>query len=171
MNKLGNTIRAAVKEKQTVARDGTAVLDLIDGVKFLETKNVMTKNGVTTELFKNYQVDIKHMIHVVFRPGGIAAWNLHMEQTDHIFATMGTLRVVLYDDRIESPTHGKLNNLILSPQRPALLVIPPRVWHGVQNLEAKESGFINFFDNAFSHEDPDNWRLPFDSDSIPYRFK
>jgi dTDP-4-dehydrorhamnose 3,5-epimerase len=130
----------------------------------------MTKNGVTTEIFKDYEIDIKHMIHVVFRPRGLAAWNLHMKQTDHIYATIGNLRVVLYDDRVDSPTFGKLNIFILSPLRPALLVIPPRIWHGVQNVTDGESGFLNFFDYKYSHEDPDVWRLPPHSELIPYRF-
>jgi dTDP-4-dehydrorhamnose 3,5-epimerase len=168
--RLGNTIQFATKDPQTVSADGTPILDLVDGVQFLESKNVMTRNGVTTELFKNYVVDIRHMIHVALRPGGLAAWHLHMKQTDHVFATFGNLRVVVYDDRTDSVTHGKLNVFYLSPSRPALLVIPPGLWHGIQNIDGNESGFINFFDERFCHEDPDSWRLPSDTERIPYRF-
>lgn len=171
MIRIGNTLSAAVKEVQTVAPDGGLILDLIDGVRFLETNNIVTRNGITTELHRCSEFNVQHMIHVVFRPNAIAAWNLHMSQTDHLFATMGTLRVVLFDDRLDSSSRGKLNVIYLTPKRPALLVIPPGVWHGVQNIEAGESGFLNFFDNAYSHDDPDNWRLPFDSDVIPYKFK
>jgi dTDP-4-dehydrorhamnose 3,5-epimerase len=54
--------------------------------------------------------------------------------------------------------------------RPQLLVVPPSVWHGVQNLSTDVSAFVNFFDREYDYEDPDDWRLPPDTAEIPYRF-
>jgi dTDP-4-dehydrorhamnose 3,5-epimerase len=110
------------------------------------------------------------MIHVDFRPGALSAWHMHRNQTDHIFVVAGTIKVVLFDDREESATRGNLEIYHLSPLRPTLLVVPPEVWHGLQNLEAGHSSFVNFFDRRYEHDDPDEWRLPPDTDEIPYRF-
>ncbi len=78
--------------------------------------------------------------------------------------------MVLYDDRETSPTRGLVNVFNLGASRPSLLLIPPNVWHGVQNMSNEVSSIINFFDRQFCYEDPDDWRLPVDTPEIPYTF-
>jgi dTDP-4-dehydrorhamnose 3,5-epimerase len=143
-------------------------------VQIKATNNIITRNSVTTEVFRKEwgtgPTQIEHMIHVCLRPGAISAWHCHTLQTDHLFVTDGSIRLVLYDDREQSPSYRKLNLLLLSRLDPRLVVIPPGIWHGLQNLELVASSFINFFDREYCYEDPDEWRLPWDSDEIPYRF-
>lgn len=162
------------KDAQTVAADGRVLRELIDGVQLHEMANIVTRNGITTEVVRpDWEVgrlSIAHMIHVTLRAHAISAWHCHHLQTDRIFVTDGALRVVLFDDRETSPTKGRLDVLHLSRMRPTTLLIPPFVWHGIQNLEHQTSGFINFFDRAYNYENPDEWRLPEDTDAIPYRF-
>ena len=43
--------------------------------------------------------------------------------------------------------------------------------HGVQTLGAEPACFVNSFDHAYDYDDPDEWRLPFDTEEIPYRFR
>ena len=44
---------------------------------------------------------------------------------------VGQLKIVLYDDRPESPTRGRIMEVLLGrPDNYALLQIPPRVWYG-----------------------------------------
>ena len=52
---------------------------------------------------------------------------------DRLFVSQGLLRVVLYDARPGSETFGQVDELTIGTVRPALVVIPPKVWHGVQN--------------------------------------
>jgi len=150
-----------------VVRDG------IDGVQAREVKHVVTANGHTTELFRAdwglVENEVLAMIHVTLRPTAVSAWHMHKIKTDHLFVVAGTLRLVLYDDREDSPTRGKLDVLNLSAMRPTLTVIPPGIWHGIQAF-AEPASFVNFFDQAYDYSDPDDWRLPPDSDEIPFRF-
>jgi dTDP-4-dehydrorhamnose 3,5-epimerase len=163
-----------IKAVQTVAADGSLMRDLIDGVQIHEMSNIITRNGVTTELVRPEweigRVAIEHMIHVELRAAAVSAWHFHRFQTDRIFVTQGALRIVLFDDREGSPTRGKVDVLHLSRMRPATLLIPPFVWHGIQNVENQPSCFVNFFDRAYCYEDPDEWQLPVETDAIPYRF-
>lgn len=162
------------KDAQTATADGRALRDLIDGVQLHEMSNIITRNGITTEVVRPDwdigRLAIKHMIHVTLRAHAISAWHCHHHQTDRIFVTDGALRIVLFDGRDTSPTKGRINVLHLSRMRPTTLLIPPFVWHGIQNLEHHPSGFINCFDRAYCYENPDEWRLPEDTDAIPYRF-
>ena len=51
-----------------------------------------------------------------------------------------------------------------------LLIIPPGVWHGLQNVGNSEALVLNFPTRAYNYEDPDHYRLPFDTAEIPYRW-
>jgi len=162
------------KDPAHIDANWAKTLDLIDGVRLHEVRNVVTFNGVTTEVHRaDWNVaggDIVHIVHVALRPGVVSAWHMHRHQTDHVFCVSGTLKVVLYDDREGSRTRGKVDELVVSPYRPTLLVIPPGLWHGVVNIAGERSCFVNYFDRAYDYADPDEWRLPPDSEQIPYRF-
>lgn len=150
-------------------------LDLIDGVRFKEIRNIVTKNGVTTELYRpDWNIaggDIKHMIRVSLRAHAVSAWHMHEIQTDHIIVLHGLVKMVLFDDRPQSKTRGKVNQFNISPMRPRLTVIPPGVWHGLQNMDTPECTFINFFDKPYEYDNPDEWRLPWNTDKIPYKWE
>jgi dTDP-4-dehydrorhamnose 3,5-epimerase len=164
---------SARKDPHHITPEWELVGEHIDGVAVREVKHVVTRNGLTTEVFrKDWELtrEVMHVVHVLLRPETISAWHKHEHQTDHVFVVGGMLRIVLYDDRDGSPTHGKVDVFNVSHARPMLLVIPPGVWHGIQNVWHEPSMFVNYFDRAYSYEDPDEWRLPQDSDEIPYRF-
>lgn len=148
--------------------------DLIDGVACREVRNIVTANGVTTELYRSdwgfVDGTVEQAIHVALRGGAISAWHQHRERWDYLFVVTGHLRVVLFDPREGSSTRGQVDVFHLSPQRPMLTAVPPFVWHGVQNLSTGSSSFVNFFDKPYDYDDPDEWRLPADAPEIPYRF-
>jgi dTDP-4-dehydrorhamnose 3,5-epimerase len=165
---------AGIKDDPHVTPEWQVLRDGIAGVKLREVKNLVTRNGVTTELFRTDwgigEGTVEQIIHVTLRPGALSAWHMHRRKTDHVFAVSGTVKVVLYDGREGSPTSGRVEVFHLTPLRPTLLVVPPEVWHGLQNVEAASSSFINIFDQSYDYEDPDEWRLPPDTEEIPYRF-
>jgi dTDP-4-dehydrorhamnose 3,5-epimerase len=164
---------SARKDRHHITADWELVGDRIDGVAVREVKHVVTRNGLTTEVFrKDWGItpEVMHVVHVMLRPGVVSAWHKHEHQTDHVFVVGGMLRVVLYDDRDGSPTNGRVDVFNVSQARPTLLVIPPGVWHGVHNVWHEPSMFVNYFDREYRYEDPDEWRLPQDTDEIPYRF-
>jgi dTDP-4-dehydrorhamnose 3,5-epimerase len=166
---------AAVKDQAHVSPSFDVKRDdLLDGVRTFEVKNIVTRNGFTTEVFRPdwgvAELPIQHVIHVSLHPQVVSAWHQHRIQTDHIFVVSGALRVVLYDGRDDSPTHGGVNVFNVSNVRPTLLVVPPGVWHGVKNIGEGMTNFVNYFDRPYNYEDPDEWRLPRDTPEIPYSF-
>ncbi len=167
-------IKGAEKAKQSVTPEWEPVGELIDGVRTREVKNVLSNNAVTTEVFREdwnaTGKEVKHIIHVSFQPRAVSAWHCHENQTDAVFVTRGFIKMVLYDDREKSPTRGLVNVFNLGASRPRLLLIPPNVWHGVQNMSNEISSIIDFFDRQFCYEDPDDWLLPVDTPEIPYTF-
>lgn len=161
------------KDTAHISPTGVLTRTLIDGSVVRESHHIVTANGITTEFHREdwgILGTVRHAIHVALRPGALSAWHRHHRKTDHLMPIGGHLRVVLYDGRAGSPTHGQLDVHHLAGVRPQLLVIPPDVWHGVQNLGAEPACFVNYFDIAYDHADPDEFRLPADSPEIPYRF-
>lgn len=146
----------------------------IHGVRTRDVRNVVTANGITTELFRAdwgiVEGAVRQTIHVALRGRAVSAWHQHRHRWDFLFVVGGHMRVVLFDPREGSPTRGQVDVFHLSPARPTLLAVPPWIWHGVQNLSTDVSCFVNMFDREYDYADPDEWRLPPDSDEVPYRF-
>jgi dTDP-4-dehydrorhamnose 3,5-epimerase len=91
----------ATKDNQSVTRDGAILRELIDGVVVHEMRNIVTQNGLATEIFRNDwpsgQSPVAQAIFVTLRAQTISGWHMHERQLDRIFVADGALRMVLYD--------------------------------------------------------------------------
>ena len=171
-----NDALGARKDPASITSDWNWLQNAIEGVRVQEVKNVVKSNGdVLCEIFRrDWLLDegvVDQVFQSVINPGNISAWHVHQHTTDRLFVSQGLLRIVLYDAREASPTHERLSEYRFGAVRPALLVIPPGVWHGVQNISDAPALLLNLVDSAYSYEDPDHWRLPLDTEKIPYRFE
>lgn len=164
----------AAKDVQTItARWKPSEQRLIDGVRVKEIANVPKSNGYLTEMFReewNLGPRVDQVFQVVLFPGAISAWHAHALTIDRLFASVGLFHIVLYDSREGSPTKGHVNQFRFGTVRAALVLVPPRVWHGVKNIGDAPGVLMNLPDRAYSYEDPDHWRVPPDSPEIPFRF-
>lgn len=168
-------LEGTVKDRQSITSDWEFTNQtMITGVVLREVKNVIKGNGALTEIFRrDWEMDdlpVDQVFQVTLSPGGISAWHTHEVTTDRLFVNHGVIRIMLYDAREDSPTYGVLNEFKLGTMRPGLVVVPPKVWHGVQNLSESPSLLLNLVDRAYRYEDPDHWRLPQDTSLIPYKF-
>lgn len=163
-----------IKDRQSTDAAWSMPSLQIQGLHFHETKNVLTEKAVIREGYRKdwglHEHEIRHMISVTGWPGEVLGWHKHLIQTDHIFVVHGTFQGVLYDDRDDSPTRGAIAQMRLSDLRPGVLVIPPGIWHAFRNLTPEPAILINYFDREYDYEDPDEYKLPLDTDLIPYRF-
>ena len=170
------TLNGVSQDEQSITKDWQLVnQDLIDGVVAREVVNVQRSFGYLTEIFRgDWGLDdfgVDQVFQSVLEAGCVTAWHAHALTTDRIFVNWGRMRIVLYDGREGSPTKGMLNQFIFGATRPAMLIILPRVWHGVQALSQNSpSALLNVVDHAYNYEQPDHYRLPEDTDQIPYQF-
>lgn len=168
-------LQNAKKDEQSITSDWYPFQDLIEGVQVKEVKNVITKSGgILTEVFRRDWdfggTHVDQIFHRVIEKGGISGWHMHVFTTDRLFIVSGLIKIVLYDARKGSESFGRINEFCFGPVRPALVIIPPGIWHAVQNLNGGTSSLLNAPDKAYDYEDPDHWRLPIDTQSIPYKF-
>jgi dTDP-4-dehydrorhamnose 3,5-epimerase len=168
-------INGATKDPQTITGDWTRTdVTPIDGVRVREVKNVPKSSGALTEIYRaDWQLDDKpvaQVFQVILLPGQVSAWHAHAHTTDRLFVSGGVVQIVLFDKRAESPTFGLVNEFRFGDIRPALIVIPPRVWHGVRNIGSNPAVIVNLVDQAYRYEAPDHWRVPADSAEVPFSF-
>lgn len=175
MNADEGFLPGAQQDRQSVTLDWQPLQPLIEGVRVREVKHVPKNNGVLTEVWRaDWALDDLPVIQVfqnLLQPGGISGWHVHQFTSDRIFVNSGLMKLVLYDARAASPSFGRINEFRLGDVRPGLVLVPPGVWHAVQNLAPEPSRLLNLVDRAYAYEDPDHWRLPLDTPRIPYRFQ
>ena len=149
------------------------VPDAIEGVRLVRLERHADNRGHLTVLLSELPRPIEPIVHVYqvhAEAGSIRAWVYHKRQWDRLAFTMGAVRVVLFDLRPGSPTHGRLNVLEVGEANPAQLDIPPGVVHGIQNVGPTATTFVNMPTRAYDPAQPDKSRLPVDHPGIPYRF-
>ncbi len=107
-------------------------------------------------------------VHVVTTlPGVIRAWFQHVHQTDQLAPVVGLTRLGLIDDRADSPTRGAVMDLLLDSETPAIVRIPPLVWHGFTPVGGLPSIVVQHDNRAFVHAAPDEFKLPPDAPPQP----
>jgi dTDP-4-dehydrorhamnose 3,5-epimerase len=101
-------------------------------------------------------------------PHVVKAWHYHKIQTDNFTCVKGMMKVVLYDAREKSPTYKHLMELFIGEKNPALITVPPGVFHGFKAIGTETAFFISVPSHPYNYQEPDEYRLPPDSREIPY---
>jgi dTDP-4-dehydrorhamnose 3,5-epimerase len=102
---------------------------------------------------------------VVF-PGAIKGWHLHRRMTINYAVPFGRIKLVLYDEREDSPTRGEVQEIFLGQDHYALVTVPPFVWNGFKGYGTTEAIVCNCA--TIVHDPGEIERLdPFDA-RIPY---
>lgn len=101
-------------------------------------------------------------------PDVVKGWHYHRKQTDHFVCIRGMAKVVLYDQREGSPTQGEVQEFFIGERNPLLVKIPILVMHGFKAIGNEMAMIINFPTELFNYEEPDEYRVPWDSEEIPY---
>ena len=163
---------APTQRAQSVTPEGRPIAPIIDGVWIRQAITHPDERGSVCEIMSESWDDkpLVHVYEIGIRPGVVKGWVKHELQDDRLFIASGSIRVVLYDDRDESPTRGLVTQHCFDEHSRALLCIPERVWHAVENIGISDARLINCPTRAYDHEVPDKWELPLYTDLIPFSF-
>jgi dTDP-4-dehydrorhamnose 3,5-epimerase len=101
-------------------------------------------------------------------PGVVKAWHYHKHQTDNVACIHGMIKLVLCDWRKESETYRRIEEFFIGEHNPLLVQIPPMVLHGWKGLGVKETIVVNIPNKHYVYDDPDELRLPYDSEEVGY---
>jgi dTDP-4-dehydrorhamnose 3,5-epimerase len=163
-----------IKAPSTVTADGRSLKPLIDGLKMRPAVTHQDHRGTLCEIFDPRwgfdDIPLVHVYMITIRPGQVKGWAVHADQVDRYFFARGTLKLVLYDGRPNSPTHAMVNELYFSDFNRSLVSVPEGIFHAVENVGTDEGLMISVPSEPYQHDDPDKWLLPLENDLIPYKF-
>ena len=64
----------------------------------------------------------------------IKPWKRHIKMSLNIAVPVGEIKFILYDNRKNSSTYKRFNQIILSPENYFRLTVPPNVWMAFKGL-------------------------------------
>lgn len=144
---------------------------LIDGVRTKRLAVVADERGRLMEMLRcddEFFTKFGQVYLTAAYPGVVKAWHYHKKQTDHFVCVAGMMKLVLYDGRDGSPTHGAINEFFVGEHNTLLVAIPPLVYHGFKCVSEREALVINVPTEVYDREHPDEFRLDAHDPKIPY---
>ena len=145
---------------------------VIEGVSLQDLRIIPTEGGPVLHMLRSDSPLFQSFGELYFsevEPGHVKAWKRHSRQTQHFAVPVGRLKIVLYDDRDDSPSRGVVMELVLGrPDRYCLLCIPPRIWYGFTALGDQPALICNCTD--IPHDPEEGERLSPDAGDIPYQW-
>ena len=144
---------------------------MIDGVKVTPLKQYRDERGKVMHMLREDDDIFKRFGEIYFSctfPNAIKAWHLHTKMTLNYAVIFGELKFVLYDDRLDSPTKGQVQEFFISPENYQLVTVPPLIWNGFKGIGTTSTIVANC--GTMAH-DPDEMRRRAPDDlMIPYNW-
>ncbi|WP_247730610.1 cupin domain-containing protein [Halovivax limisalsi] len=101
-------------------------------------------------------------------PGIVRAWHRHTGgQVDYFVCPQGRIKLGIYDDREGSSTRGALETYVIGEHNQRLVRVPGDCWHGFKAIGNEPALIVNFPSERYDYENPDEERIPYDTDEIP----
>lgn len=106
---------------------------MIDGVQVVPLKRIPDERGTIMHMMRATDPHFQQFGEIYFSTiyqGIVKGWHWHREMTLNYSCVFGRIKLVLFDEREGSPTHGELMEIFLGPDNYSLVIIPPEVWNG-----------------------------------------
>ena len=154
---------------QTTARSET----LIRGVTLTSLRQIGDQRGAVLHMLRCDSPEYSRFGECYFSevlPGAVKAWKRHRTQTQNLGVPAGRVRIVIFDDREDSATHGQLQVVELGrPDAYFRVQIPPSLWYGFGCIGQTPALVANCTD--VPHDPNDCETRPPDDVRIPYRWE
>lgn len=174
LSSLDVTLAGGKLDPQFVTPEGAPLRRLTHGVTIRDLLTHVDERGSLMELYDpRWEWHPEPMVFAycfTVRPGFVKGWGLHKQHEDRYVLLQGEMELVLYDPRPDSPTADEICRIQLTPYRRCIVNIPRNVWHADHNIGPGDVLVVNFPTMAYDHARPDKYRLPINTDLIPYRF-
>jgi len=150
----------------------SAIESKIDGVIVLPLKQIKDERGAVLHMIRSDSPLFSRFGEIYFsivNPGIVKAWKRHRALTQHFAVPVGRLRLVFFDERVDSPSKGRVEEIILGrPDRYYLVCIPPMLWYGFQGISKMPALLANCSD--LPHDPNESEQLPISNNYISYNW-
>ncbi len=142
---------------------------MIEGVRIEPRKILPYEKGDVMQMLRADENFLKQFGEIYFsfiHPGFVKGWKKHQKQTQHFVVPVGTIKLVLYDDRLFSRTKGQLQEIELGRSRYQLVRIPPEVWYAFQSIGQESALIANCTD--IPHDPAEAVTIDLTDQTVPY---
>ncbi len=142
---------------------------MIDGIVVTPLKQIIDERGKVMHMLSSDSPAFTQFGEIYFStiyPGVVKAWRLHKQMALNYAVLQGNIKFVLYDDRPESPTRGKLQEIFLGTDNYCLVTVPPMIWNGFKGIGLETAIVANCA--TLPHNPANIERKPVSDPSIPY---
>jgi dTDP-4-dehydrorhamnose 3,5-epimerase len=142
---------------------------MIEGVRITPLRQIADERGkVMHMLRRDWEVftEFGEIYFSCIYPGVVKGWHLHRRMILNYAVPHGCIKFVLYDDRQDSPTRGKLQEILMGPDHYVLATVPPLIWSGFKGIGTEMAIVANCA--SLPHDPDEIERLDARAPSIPY---
>ena len=149
-------------------RSLTSADEGIHGVLVVPLRRIPDERGTILHMLRRddpHFVEFGEIYFTSIYRGVVKGWHRHRDMTLNYACVAGRVKLVMYDDRTDSPTRGRVMERFLGPDDYSLVVIPPGIWNGMKGMDE-----VSLVANCATHpHDPSRTeRLDPFSSAIPY---
>ena len=147
---------------------------MINGVITKQMRFIPDERGRLMEILRNDEdlfVQFGQVYVTTTYPQVVKAWHFHKKQDDFITCVKGMLKLVLFDDREGSLTHGEVNQFFIGDHNPMVVKVPKLIYHGWKCISEEEALIVNVPTEPYDRQNPDEFRLDPHENNIPYKWE
>ena len=141
----------------------------ISGVRIVPLRKIPDERGVVMHMLRADAPHFERFGEIYFSsvyPGVVKAWHLHRDMTINYAVPLGTIRLAMYDERVDSPTRGRVMELFVGDSNYCLVTVPPGVWNGFKGVGTSMALVANCATTP--HDPAEITRLDPFANHIPY---
>lgn len=144
---------------------------MIDGVAVRPLQRIPDERGTVMHMLRADDPHFDRFGEIYFSrvyPGVVKGWHRHRRMTLNYAVVTGMIKLVLYDDRPQSPTRAERMELFIGDEHYALVTVPPLVWNGFKGIGTEPAIVANCATEP--HDPTEIERLDPTSACIPYQW-
>lgn len=141
----------------------------IHGLKIIPLRRIPDDRGTIFHMLRSTDPHFIQFGEIYFSsvyPGVIKGWHKHREMTLNYACLVGNCKIVVYDERDDSPTKGVLQEVFFGRDNHCLVQVPPDTWNGFTAVGTGEALVANCCTHA--HDPKRSSRLDPFQNHIPY---
>ena len=143
----------------------------IVGVEITPLTQIKDDRGMVMHMLNAKSFDFSKLGEVYFSlvyQGHVKGWKKHKLMTQNYAVCTGKIKIVIYDDRPQSPTQGNIQEIITGRDFFARIQLPPLVWYSHIGLSEEPAVIANC--TTMPNTEGEVVRLPVDSPLIPFHW-
>ncbi|MEK7074202.1 MAG: dTDP-4-dehydrorhamnose 3,5-epimerase family protein [Patescibacteria group bacterium] len=145
---------------------------MIDGVGIYPRQMFCNEQGCVYRVMRNDDECFERFGEAYIssiKPGVVKGWNLHTRADMNIACIQGIIRLVLYDQRQDSPSRGVIEEITMGKDNYCLVHIPHGVAFSWKVLNRDEAYLMNC--STLPHDPDELLKMDIIGSDIPYQWK